>query len=51
VAVMVVGYQEGPSADPSTRTRKPLADFVFSGSWGRAAAVVAENYTQGEEHV
>jgi nitroreductase len=39
VAVLALGYQEGPPADPSARTRKPLADFVFSGSWGRPAAV------------
>jgi nitroreductase len=39
VAVLALGYQEGPPADPSARTRKPLADFVFSGSWGRPAPV------------
>jgi nitroreductase len=39
VAVLALGYQEGPTADPAARTRKPLADFVFSGSWGRPAAV------------
>lgn len=39
VAVMALGYQEGPSADPTTRTRKPLSDFVFSGSWGRPASI------------
>jgi nitroreductase len=37
VAVLALGYQEGPPADPAARTRKPLADFVFSGSWGRPA--------------
>lgn len=42
VAVLALGYQEAPPADPSARTRKPLTDFVFSGSWGRAATVVAE---------
>jgi nitroreductase len=39
VAVLALGYHEGPTADPSARTRKPLADFVFSGSWGRPSAV------------
>jgi nitroreductase len=39
VAVMALGYQEGPSADPAKRTRKPLSDFVFSGSWGRPASI------------
>ncbi len=47
VAVLALGYQEGPPADPATRTRKPLTDFVFSGSWGRAATVAAENPNQG----
>jgi len=37
VAVLALGYQDAPPADPTTRTRKPLADFVFSGSWGRPA--------------
>jgi len=39
VAVLALGYQEGPPADQAARTRKPLADFVFSGSWGRPAPV------------
>jgi nitroreductase len=39
VAVLALGYQEGPSADPAARTRKPLADFVFSGIWGRPSPV------------
>jgi len=43
VAVLALGYQEAPPADPSARTRKPLTDFVFSGSWGRAASAVVEN--------
>ena len=42
VAVLALGYQEGAPADPAARTRKPLTDFVFSGSWGRAAAVVTK---------
>jgi nitroreductase len=50
VAVLALGYQEGPPADPAARTRKPLSDFVFSGSWGRAATVVAENHVQGAQH-
>jgi nitroreductase len=47
VAVLALGYQEGPPADPAARTRKPLTDFVFSGSWGRAATLAAENPNQG----
>jgi nitroreductase len=50
VAVLALGYQEGPPADPTARTRKPLTDFVFGGSWGRAATVVAENHVQGAQH-
>ena len=37
VAVLALGYQEAPPAGPTARTRKPLADFVFSGRWGRPA--------------
>jgi nitroreductase len=48
VSVLALGYQASPAADPAARTRKPLTDFVFSGRWGRAAAVVAENFNQGE---
>ena len=47
VSVLALGYQDESTADPAARTRKPLTDFVFSGSWGRAAAVVAENFNQG----
>jgi nitroreductase len=47
VAVLALGYQEAPPADPAARTRKPLTDFVFSGSWGRAATVAAEDHHQG----
>lgn len=43
VAVLALGYQEAPPADPSARKRKPLTDFVFSGSWGRAASAVVED--------
>ncbi len=43
VAVLALGYNEVPPPERATRTRKPLTDFVFSGKWGRAAAVVAEN--------
>jgi len=39
VAMIALGYDEGPAADPSARTRKPLSDFVFSGSWGRPASI------------
>lgn len=46
VAALALGYQQGP-AEGQARTRKPLADFVFSGSWGRAATVLAENQNQG----
>jgi nitroreductase len=47
VAVLALGYSEAPAPDPAMRTRKPLTDFVFSGSWGRAATVIAENQRQG----
>ena len=47
VAVLALGYQEGLPEGQAARTRKPLTDFVFSGSWGRAATVVAENHVQG----
>ena len=46
-AVLALGYQEGPPADPAARTRKPLADFVFSGSWGRAATAITKKPIQG----
>ena len=39
VAVLALGYQDGPSPDPAARTRKPLSEFVFAGSWGRAVAL------------
>jgi nitroreductase len=39
VAVLALGYQEGLPPDPAARTRKPLSDFVFSGSWGRPSPV------------
>lgn len=44
VAVLALGYQDEPAAEPGARARKPLTDFVFSGSWGRAATEVAENH-------
>lgn len=47
VAVLALGYQENPAAVPGERTRKALADFVFSESWGRAATVVAEHSDRG----
>jgi nitroreductase len=43
VAVLALGYQDELPRDPAARTRKPLSDFVFSGSWGRTAAVVTQN--------
>jgi nitroreductase len=46
VAVLAVGYQEGLPADPTARTRKPLTDFVFSGSWGRPAPVSLKSESQ-----
>jgi nitroreductase len=51
VAVLALGYQEAEHGAPTARTRKPLTDFVFSGSWGRAATVVAENPVQGARNV
>ena len=47
VAVLALGYRDGPPTDPPARTRKPLTEFVFSGSWGRAATMFAENQNQG----
>ena len=50
VAVLALGYQEGPPPDAAARARKPVADFVFSGSWGRAATEVVENQNEGVRH-
>lgn len=47
VAVMALGYYDGPPPERAARTRKELADFVFSGSWGRTAPVVAGSQKQG----
>jgi nitroreductase len=41
MAVLALGYR-AEEEDKSKRTRKPLADFVFSGSWGRPAPVALE---------
>jgi nitroreductase len=41
VAVLALGYKAGEEGQPE-RTRKPLADFVFSGSWGRPAPIALE---------
>ena len=46
VAVLALGYLEGPSEPPAARTRKPLADFVFSGGWARPAPLALETETQ-----
>jgi nitroreductase len=46
VAVLALGYLEGPSEPPAARTRKPLADFVFSGGWARPAPLALEAETQ-----
>ena len=37
VAVLALGYSEAAPPPAAARARKPLADFVFSGSWGRTA--------------
>lgn len=47
VTVLALGYEQGPPESHAARTRKPLADFVFGGSWGRAATLIAENQNQG----
>ena len=47
VTAIAVGYQEGPTPDSATRTRKPLTDFVFSGRWGSASPVLKENENKG----
>lgn len=49
VAAMAIGYPGDPGALPeklrerelAPRTRKPLAEFVMTGSWGQTAAFVA----------
>ena len=46
VAVLALGYVEGPSEPPSARTRKPHADFVFSGTWGHPAPLALETESQ-----
>jgi nitroreductase len=48
VAVLALGYQAELPEGRAARTRKPLADFVFSGSWGRPApeGLVTESQTQ-----
>ena len=40
VAVLALGYETNSAEGKSARSRKPLADMVFSGSWGRPASVV-----------
>ena len=42
VAVLALGYLEGAPVAQVDRTRKPLSDFVYSGSWGRPAPLVLE---------
>ena len=39
VSVLAIGYGEEENSGPSARTRKPLGDFVFSGTWGNAAGL------------
>jgi nitroreductase len=39
VVVFALGYQEGEPPAPAGRTRKAVSDFVYSGSWGRPAAL------------
>jgi nitroreductase len=49
VAAMAIGYRGNPDSLPeklrerelAARTRKPLAEFVMSGSWGHTARFVA----------
>lgn len=42
VAVLALGYLEGAPEAQAGRTRKSLADFVYSGSWGRPAPLALE---------
>lgn len=37
-SAFAVGYLNGDDAPPAGRTRKPLAEVVFSGEWGKPAA-------------
>jgi nitroreductase len=41
-AVLALGYPSGAAVPPVSRTRKPLADFVFTGSWGHPALLDLE---------
>ena len=42
VTVLALGYLEGSSQAQAGRTRKPFADFVYSGSWGHPAPLAVE---------
>ena len=50
VTGLAIGYASDPSLlseelrsrDTSPRERKPLADMVFSGSWGRASTILED---------
>jgi nitroreductase len=44
--VLALGYLGGAAEPPVSRTRKPLADFVFTGSWGRPAPLGLEKQSE-----
>ncbi len=56
VTVMAVGYRGDPedlpeplrSREAAPRTRKPIEEIVFSGSWGKASPLVAGEETPPE---
>ena len=51
VAAIAIGYPGDPEALPERfrqrelgkRSRKPIADFTFTGHWGRPSPIVAES--------
>jgi nitroreductase len=46
VAVLALGYLEGAFDAQAGHGRKPLSDFVYSGSWGRPASLASEMESQ-----
>lgn len=47
-SVIALGYPDESATATPERTRKPLTDFVFSGSWGTASQIVTDNSGKGE---
>lgn len=38
-AAFAIGYVDGDGAPPASRTRRPVSETVFSGEWGKPAAI------------